>query len=246
MLFLLPIVIALAAEPSSVPDASAPTPAPAAASTATNPTPLREIGRVRALPACVPIVAHANGAITHALDNDRGIAIMSLNLHNLDFERMSEIQRNNAIEDILKQAGAVRDASHAGDEEIKRLRELAKASPDPQRQQELKDFADALGGALARQTKAAAEVTRDIVIMRGREETSEAHTLMARSAPGTGYPQVQAAAAAAINNSPLTPPDPHYNRQMKQIGDAMDDRVKSIVVDEGKAADHSIAATSGC
>jgi len=67
MLMLLPIVVTLAATD----------PAPGASS-APRPTPLTEIGRVRALPACVPIVAHANGAITHALDNDRTLAVLGL------------------------------------------------------------------------------------------------------------------------------------------------------------------------
>ena len=76
MFMILPLVVALAAEPSPAP------------STSPRPTPLTEIGRVRALPACVPIVAHANGAITQALDNDRTLAIISTNLRNTDFEHM--------------------------------------------------------------------------------------------------------------------------------------------------------------
>ena len=65
MFLLLPIIIALAADPTP------------AASSAARPTPLTEIGRVRALPACVPIVAHANGAITEALENDRTFSVIT-------------------------------------------------------------------------------------------------------------------------------------------------------------------------
>ena len=62
MLQLLPIIIALAADPTAAP-ASAPAPSP-----------LKEIGRVRALPACVPIVAHANGAITQITASSRVVS----------------------------------------------------------------------------------------------------------------------------------------------------------------------------
>ena len=151
MLMLLPIVVALAAAPA----APAPSAAPAAASgTATGgakPTPLTEIGRVRALPACVPIVAHANGAITQALENDRTLAIMTQNLRGTDYDKLNSLQRRNAIESLMRQAEAMRIASSAGDVEVKKLRDYAKASPDPKRKEELKTFADALGGALYRQ-----------------------------------------------------------------------------------------------
>src|SRR6202011_2156393 len=154
MLMLLPLVLALAAA-DPAPAASAP---PGAASA---PTPLKEIGRVRALPACVPIVAHANGAITQALENDRNLAILTTNLRATDFDKLNFIQRRNAIEALMKQAEAMRVASSAGDVEVKKLREYAVNSPDPQRKAELKAFADALGGALYRQKKAAVEFMRD-------------------------------------------------------------------------------------
>ncbi len=240
MLMLLPIVLALAAEPAAA-AAPAPTAAPA---TSARPTPLTEIGRVRALPACVPIVAHANGAITQALDNDRSLAILSTNLHNTDYDKLNSLQRRNAIEGLMKQAEAMRVASSAGDAEVKRLRELALASPDPQRKQELKTFTDALGGALYRQKKAAVELMRDITVMRGREETAEAREIMKHDNVVPPYLGAQNLANNTV--APLPVPDPVYNKQMKLLGDTMDDLTHAIQIDEGMAADHSIAATSGC
>src|SRR5665213_1266910 len=134
MLMLLPIVLALAASE----------PAPAASTapaTAQRPTPLTEIGRVKALPACVPIVAHANGAITLALDNDRTLAVISTNLHNTNFDKLTSIQRRNAVEALMKQAEAMRNASSSGDAEVKKLREYAANATDPARKEELKTFA---------------------------------------------------------------------------------------------------------
>jgi hypothetical protein len=237
MLMLLPLVLALAALD--------PVPAPSAApGTAPKPTPLTEIGRVRALPACVPIVAHANGAITQALDNDRTLGIISTNLHNTDFDKLNFLQRRNAIEALMKQAELMRITSSAGDAEVKKLREYAVNSPDPKRKEELKTFADALGGALYRQKKAAVEFMRDITIMRGREDAQEAHDIMQRD--NVVPPFAAAQAANSVSVSPIPPPSTHYNKQMKYLGDTMDDLTTGIQADEGRAADHSIAATTGC
>ena len=241
MLMLLPIVVALAA--------AEPAPAASTAPTASSaPTPLKEIGRVRALPACVPIVAHANGAITQALDNDRTLAIMSNNLRATDFDKLNVLQRRNAIEALMKQAEAMRVASSAGDVEVKKLREYAVNSPDPKRKAELKAFADALGGALYRQKKAAVEFMRDVTIMRGREEAQEARDIMHRDNALTAPPTLQAQQMndTAAYGGPLPQPPTVYNKQMRLIGDTLDQLTQGILVDEGTAADHSIAATSGC
>ena len=234
MIMLLPIVVALAAAD----------PAPAASS-APRPTPLTEIGRIRALPACVPIVAHANGAITQALDNDRTLAVLSTNLHNTDYDKLNFMQRRNAIESLMKQAEAMRVASSAGDVEVKKLREYAVNSPDPKRKEELKTFADALGGALYRQQKAAVEVQRDMAILRGRETAQESKEQLDAGGPTqrTGLP------SALFTPTPLRPtpsPDPKYDQHFKFLADKMDELNQGIMRDEGIAQDHSIAATSGC
>ncbi len=248
MLMLLPIVLALAAsEPApaaSTAPASTGTPA-----TAQRPTPLTEIGRVKALPACVPIVAHANGAITLALDNDRTLAVISTNLHNTNFDKLTSIQRRNAVEALMKQAEAMRNASSSGDAEVKKLREYAANATDPARKEELKTFADALGGALNRQKKAAVEFMRDVTIMRGREDATEARDLMAQNNPVP--PSVAAILQQTAQQNPLsaapTPqPNPQYNKQFGFMADTLDGLSHGIATDEGQAADHSIAATSGC
>lgn len=237
MFMLVPLIIAFAGEPSPVPS-----PAPAASQ---RPTPLQEIGRVRALPACVPIVAHANGAITQALENDRTLAILSTNLHNTDFDKLNSLQRKNAIEALMKQAEAVRVASSAGDAEVKRLREYAKNSPDPKRKEELTKFADALGGAIYRQKKAAVEFMRDVTIMRGREEAAEARGIITTYNPAPPDPRSQSI-NAGLQAGTFPQPPATYNKQMQYMGATLDELQTAIQADEGVAADHSIAATSGC
>jgi hypothetical protein len=236
MLMLFPIVLALAGDPTPAPEAS----------NAARPTPLTEIGRVRALPACVPIVAHANGAITQALDNDRTIAMMSINAHNTDFDKQNIFQRRNSIQALMKQAEAIRVASSSGDVEVKKLREYANAATDPQRKAELKAFADALGGALYRQKKAAVEFMRNITVIQGREA---AETARAEMPPVTGKPIPQSLIAQASEPpriGQITGAPESYNKVFAEISDRLDQDFALVRVDEGSAADHSIAATSGC
>ncbi|HEV2739667.1 MAG TPA: hypothetical protein VGU66_13905 [Candidatus Elarobacter sp.] len=234
MLMLLPIIVALAADPSPTPGS------------ATRPTPLTEIGRVRALPACVPIVAHANGAITETLENDRTLTVISTNLRNTDYDKLNSIQRRNAFEMLLRNAEAIAKAAKAGDAEVKRLREYATNSPDPKRKEELKTFADALGGALYRQQKAAVEVERDVAITRGRESAQDAKEQQQNDFTSSTQ---RGAPAGLYTPAPLRPtptPDPLYDKRFKYLADKMDELNQGIMRDEGIAADHSIAATSGC
>jgi hypothetical protein len=236
MLMLLPIVLALAGDPTPAPEAS----------NAARPTPLTEIGRVRALPACVPIVAHANGAITQALDNDRTLAMMSINAHSTDFDKQNMFQRRASIQGLVKQAEAIRAASTAGDLEVKKLREYANAATDPQRKAELKAFADALGGALYRQKKAAIEFVRDVTVIQGREAAVAARNDMP-PVQGRVPPNSLIAKASEPPEVGLLPGAPDsYNKVFHDLGDMLDSRTQMVQIDEGSAADHSIAATSGC
>jgi hypothetical protein len=232
MLSLLPIVLALAS--------ADPAPAP---SSSPRPTPLTEIGRVRTAPVCTTIVVHANGAITTTLDNDRAMSIMTMTLRNTDFDKLNEIQRRNAIDALDKQAAMIRVNAAAADKEIKKLRALAEASPDPQRKAELKAFADAIGGAIYRQKKAATEVMRDITVMQGRADAAEARGILHRDNP---VPEGGAAAGLTSQRAMLPGPPARYNDAFREIAKDMDDRTSAIMADEGIAADHSIAATSGC
>jgi hypothetical protein len=236
MLSLLPIVsivVALATDPSPGPTSTP------------RPTPLTEIGRVRALPACTPIVVHANGAITQALDNDRALAILTNNLRAADYDKLNVIQLNNAINALTKLAADIEKNAIAGDGEVKRLREYAAASNDPERKKELKAFADALGGALYRQKKSAGELMRDVAIVQGRDEAADAREIMARDNPPPDTNGM--ARTIAEGRRSILPGRPDsWTKAMQQIATQLQEQAPAISMDEGTAADHSIAATSGC
>jgi hypothetical protein len=231
MLSLLPLVVALASTPSPAPASTAP------------PTPLTEIGRVRTTPICTTIVVHANGAITSALDNDRALAILTTNLRNTDFDRLNSLQRRNAIEEMMKQAGSIRINGKLADGEIKQLRAMAQASTDPARKAELKAFADALGGAIYRQTKVAAEFMRDVTILQGREDAREVRDIRERNNPP---PEGAASMSMVSQRAGMPDPPKSYNQVMRSVAADLSDLSTGIIADEGVAADHSIAATSGC
>ena len=235
---MLPVVLVLAAAP--VP-ASAPT-AP--------PTKLEEIGRTHTS-VCTTIVVHANGVIAQTLENDRTLAILTTNLRTLDFDRMNVIQRGNAFDTLLKQTAQVRTAFRGADGEIKTLRKLADASPNEQRKRELKAFADALGGALARQKRAAAEFDRSLVVLDGRQATQDVRAIenaaLRMNAPPSTDATFEALDRARDGALPPPPPrDGEWNIVMQRLAAAIDDGLVPIAVDEGTAADHSIAATTGC
>lgn len=220
--------------------ASAPSPAP---TEAPHPTPLTEIGRVRTAPICTTIVVHANGAITTALENDRALAILTTNVKSIDFDRLNSMQLRNTIDEMMRQAGSIRIAGKQADNEIKQLRAYAEASKDPQRKAELKTFADALGGAIYRQTKAANAFMKDVTVIQGRTEAAEARELMRRDnpAPENISGQQLAGARSLLPGAPRS-----YNEVMRAVAADLIDLNSGILADEGKAADHSIAATSGC
>jgi hypothetical protein len=219
-------------------------PAPTAApSEAPHATPLTEIGRTRNAPICTAIVVHANGAITTALDNDRTLAIITHNLRATNFDNLNSLQRRNAIEELLKTASTIRQNGKVADGEIKQLRAYAESSTDPQRKVELKTFTDALGGAIFRQTKEANEVVSALTILEGRGEAQEVRGIMAANnqLPENVVPSSTTATTRVLPDAPDS-----TNAFMRELADGLSDRAPGIAGDEGIAADHSIAATSGC
>lgn len=226
LLTVLPYLAALVAAAEVAPAPSAP------------PTKLQEIGRVRAT-ICTPILVHANGAISQALDNDRAIAILTTNLRATNFDGLDYHRRKIAVNKLMQQAAQVRVSYRGADGEIKQLRTYAEQSTDPERKAELKAFADALGGAIQRQMRAVEAFDKAVVVMEGREAAIEARTLMPQPAdPFMGSFQPPAYASGRDL--------PSWNDAMQTVAADMDTRVASIQIDEGVAADHSIAATTGC
>ncbi len=134
------IFLAVAAIAAATPS-PAPSPAPA----------LKVIANVRSVPRCAAIVTHANSAISTTLDNDMVITRTITRLRMVDLDDGNPVHRRNGLQALGDLAKALVQQSRAADNEVKRLRDLAKSSNDAQEGKDLKAFADELGGALWRQ-----------------------------------------------------------------------------------------------
>ena len=84
---------------------------------------------------------------------------------------------------------------------------------------------------------------RDVTIIRGREETAEIHEIKATIPVGG---ETKAGQMMQQQSSPIPPPPASYNKELVYLSDVLDGLTGGILTDEGIAADHSIAATSGC
>ena len=161
--------------------AAATSPSPAQT---TPPTPLREIGRVRASAACTAIVVRANSAIGATLRNDQTLSMTIGTLRKVDLDG-NLFERTKGLHSLEKLGTDLRMSAAAAEGQITKLRELAAESTDEQRKNDLKSFADALGGALFRQKRIGMDVQRMVLIIEGRTSRAEAVESVARAAPET-------------------------------------------------------------
>jgi len=240
LILLVPLLAALAA-PSPVSSPSAP-PAP--------PSPLKEIGHVEALSVCSAIVVHANSAISVALDNDRDLAIVINRLRTTDLDDDNQIKRRNGMNDLSTLAGRIRMAAASGNGEVKRLRAMAAQTTEPTRKAQLKAFADALGGAIARQRKAATDLDKMLTIIDGRRAVEEVNTPdltgQRTSIADPARPSAMAIDAGVMRN-PAAPTTPsRVNDILRGVAEDFESRTSDILSDEGIAADHALGATTGC
>jgi len=123
----------------------------ASASPSPSPTPLlKTIVTVKSSPFCGALAAHLNAAIGSAISNDQSLGSTIVGLRSRDLAG-SSIQRNNEIMRLESLADAIYRQYRIGENEVKLLRALASTATDSKEKADLKDAADALGGALYRQ-----------------------------------------------------------------------------------------------
>jgi hypothetical protein len=236
---LVPILVLLAA------------PSPAPSSDAPAPSPLKEIGRVQSVSVCSAIVVHANSAISSALDNDQDLALVINRLRTTDLDDSTEIKRRNGMADLSTLAGRIRMSAASGWAEIKRLRTMAAQTAEPTRKTELKKFADALSGAIARQRKAAVDLDRMLTIIDGRRavEDVDGPDLGEQRAAIVADPNrvTSSSIDPGLMRNPAGPPAPsRVDDILRTVAEDFQSRTQAILSDEGTAADHTLGATTGC
>jgi hypothetical protein len=248
-------LIVLAAVLSS---AAVPSPQPSA-------TPaLKTIASVRASARCADIITHANSAIDKTLNNDMVISqtITALRLSNID--DTNPIKRRNNLNALGDMAKTLMQQSRSGDDEVKRLRDLAKKTKDPNEAKALEQFADELGGALWRQQTIARDMNGFLayVDFHDMSQWSESEQNANQAIFGVADPLAQTPpdfngqyGARGVNQvwRPQAPPhlghdptDPTPGQQAKWAADDFQKRLPDIVLDENHAASHVDTALTGC
>jgi hypothetical protein len=218
---------------------AAPQPQPAASE---EPTPLKEIGRVRTS-VCSTIVVHANSAIDDALADDSDVHALIAGLAGANMDDATELKRHNTYHDLELAAAKLRETALDGEAEVRRMRALAADSPEP-RKSDLKAFADAIGGALYRQRMMAIDAQRLLAVQQGRESRAEVATQTAADPPSLNNraPNTNQAPAPL----PLAAPAGSVDQAFRSVAAEFVERTKLITADEGVAAGHSLGATTGC
>jgi hypothetical protein len=244
-----PIVLAAALS------AASPSPQPSAAPA------LKTIASVRSSSRCAEIITHANSAIGAALSNDAVLSrtITFLRMTNLDDG--NAIHRRNSMNALGDLAKTLMQQARSGDDEVKRLRALAKQSKDQQQAKDLKDFADELGGALWRQQKVARDLNGLLAYedMKDMSTWSDSDKQMNRANFGIDDPQsgqVPTDLPHGTNSQGYTPQfppfighdpnDPTATDYARAAAADFQGRIPDIVLNERQAATHVDGAISGC
>lgn len=238
-----------------------PVPPSGSSSAQPSPTPaLKTIATVRASARCAAIITHANSAISSALSDDQiiGQTITQLRLTNLDGNVMQRHKGLDALGDLAKN---LMMQARSGDDEVKRLRNIAAKTKDKKEAKALKQFADQLGGALWDQQKVARDLNGFLAYQdfHDMSKFDDAQQQMNEANFGVADPLAQMPrdlqrrnALGQVINNPITPPlghdanDPSATQQARWAADDFQNRVPTIMRDENDAASKIDGAIQGC
>jgi len=228
------LLLAVAVGQSPAPPQPAqPAPEPSPASSA-----LPEIGRVRANTACQAIVEHARVVITNAVHNDRRLRSLATVMDRVSPNATVGEKKVRAVDVLAQWASSIESDAVEAQGAVERLRALAAAATDEIRKRELKAFADALSGAIARQRSAAQEVQRGLFLIGARADVAEARGLSDENAFG-GMAKIGSADGSSLR----TPSD---SPKLRDIAGTLVERMRLIKDDEHEGVRHEVGATNGC
>lgn len=216
---------------------------------------LKQIGRTaRSGAVCGNLVVHANSAIDAALRDDVLVGRVIVRLRETDFDD-NALSKRSGVGELNRLAADLTDQALRGEAEIKRLREGAERKGGPGLSPELRAFADALGGALARQHKIGMDLNGFLTYLDYRDMRDIARP---ESSPGQrrGTPGSDPFGSTGAFGNPGAVPTPPPGTPYANAGTpkrmaaaaAMDFEARTAEVqnDEAKAEDHGEAAVSGC
>jgi hypothetical protein len=228
---LLSVSVAMAAETTAAP-VPAPEPSPAA-------TTLPEIGRVRTSSACQAIIAQASVAIKGAVRNDRRIISLATVMDRISVNATVGKDKTPAVDVLAQWATSIESDVGEAQAAVDRLRALAAAATDATRKRELKAFADALSGALARQKDAAHEVKRGLFLIGAHADVVAARAITDED-PFGGKMGAMVSGSDNGGRSPADAP------KLRDMAATLVERIRMIKEDEHEGVRHEVGATNGC
>lgn len=197
---------------------------------------LREIGHVYSNGACTAIATRANSVISATLRNDQTMVMLVSTLRTVDLDSSNKITKINGLKQLEHYVDDLRLSAQQASAQIKQLRDLANESTDPVRKEELKQFADALGGALARQQHMARDTQGMLVRIAGRDSTVDIYQQMER------HPDM----LPPWNWADVDYHTSVYNKMAVNEATWLEVQAPLVSGDESKAADHVVGAVNGC
>jgi hypothetical protein len=237
----LAVPLALTFGPAAA-DPNDPAPSSPAAIASPSKHPLVEIGRVRALsPFCSAVMHHANAAIQPTIANDARIAFTVTELRSIKPDE-SVLAKSNSARELAKQSSELRAAAKAADAQVKLLRADAAAATDPEQKAELKEFADALGGAVFEQNRVGQQLGSYAVYLDNHQPISDweqdenlSNVMRAQGAYGNPY------VGDAHQYTPYT-----LTELAKGAADRLTESEQKIELQEGTAETHAEPALKNC
>jgi len=233
---ILPLAAFLAATPAG---AGSPSPAP----TSTAPSPLKEIGHVRATTAfCRSALQHTLAGISVVLDNDVRLGDAAITMRQV-YNDGNPVATNNRLRTLLGDYVALRDATLNARRSIKQLKSQAEHASSDAQKAALVSLANALDGALMRQ-KILGDVVGRFTLYADSHQPIEdeklARMLIDPSRPGQEltFPRSAIGPVSAAPSQLWTSP--------KHDIDEIEQSVPLLNGDEQTAADRIDPAFSGC
>jgi len=211
------------------------------------PAVLKEIGRTGPAGVCGALVVHANSAIAAALRDDALVARAIARLRSVDLENGSSA-RTNAMKELGSLGTVLREESGRGEAELKRLRDLSEKGKDERQKSEARVFADALGRALVQHQHVAADLNNFVAYL----DYHDLRENPLNDASRRGSSLDPFGTNPYVRPTPSAPPGTLYgaagspNKMAMAAAYDFEGRMPDVRAHEGRAADHSEAAVSGC
>jgi hypothetical protein len=238
----LPATVILAVHTALAPT---PSPAPSAALPPAAETTLKEIGTVKVTnDICKPLLVSAGAAVDYMLDDNVKLGQAIARMRNIDLDSNILLKTQGAHE-LMDRFVSMRKTAAAGKAEMQKFRAEAQTVTDPKQREALLSFANAMAGALERQTKLAYDISRLAVFVDSHPPIDEWDLAELQ------IELQRANVIQSVSDGPLVPGYPYNIPQtLSQVSadsaEVLQERAEPMFGDENDASKRIEPAFSGC